>query len=328
MIPEHQSSPTRSADSCSALARSAGEPLAGTAPVAAAWVVIEQPGSWGAKALQDAALPDGIGPAIASAAAAAGVGVLLARHPERTLRAGRIQAHRVWVADVRPGSQRLATGSVGSVAEVADWDFAAIVDGALPTGQGPMQGEPVGLGPSPAPLLLVCTQGGRDACCAVIGRSLLIELTQGLQPDRRVQVWEASHIGGHRFAPTVLALPTGAVYGRLDATAAGEVLEATARLQVRTGGLRGCTALPPPAQVADIAIRERTGEIEVAALHAEAVYQDAGTASVLVAHRDKRTWLVRLRQEPLAVPRPQSCGGRPEPGLAWAVSSIEEGDYA
>ena len=30
------------------------------------------------------------------------------------------------------------------------------------------------------------------------------------------EVWECTHLGGHRFAPTALVLPTGYSYGRLD----------------------------------------------------------------------------------------------------------------
>jgi hypothetical protein len=36
---------------CSALSRLLDEPLAGTAPVAKSWIMLEQPGPWGRKAL-------------------------------------------------------------------------------------------------------------------------------------------------------------------------------------------------------------------------------------------------------------------------------------
>lgn len=60
-------------------------------------------------------------------------------------------------------------------------------------------------------LYLVCTHGKRDACCAQFGRGVADSLS-----DRHpVETWEASHLGGHRFAANVLVLPDGLLYGRV-----------------------------------------------------------------------------------------------------------------
>ena len=61
-----------------------------------------------------------------------------------------------------------------------------------------------------APLVLVCTHGRRDRCCAVKGRPLVNELEK-LYPFNRGSdvVWETSHIKGHRFAATLLLMPWG-----------------------------------------------------------------------------------------------------------------------
>jgi len=64
-------------------------------------------------------------------------------------------------------------------------------------------GQPVG------EKLLVCTHGSRDSCCGSLGP----RLAQLLRPHH--EVWEVSHIGGHRFAPTFWHLPSWRVYGRL-----------------------------------------------------------------------------------------------------------------
>ncbi|MFF9667034.1 sucrase ferredoxin, partial [Streptomyces althioticus] len=42
------------------------------------------------------------------------------------------------------------------------------------------------------------------------------------------EVWEVTHLGGHRFAPTMLVLPYGYAYGRLTPESAKDVLAATA----------------------------------------------------------------------------------------------------
>ncbi len=46
---------------CSAFSVRLGEPLAGTAPVTTAWLAIEQPGPWGARALTQSHLDAELG---------------------------------------------------------------------------------------------------------------------------------------------------------------------------------------------------------------------------------------------------------------------------
>ena len=48
----------------------------------------------------------------------------------------------------------------------------------------------------PAPLLLVCTHGRRDACCAQFGRPTAMALARRYG----TAVWETTHVGGDRFA--------------------------------------------------------------------------------------------------------------------------------
>ena len=68
-----------------------------------------------------------------------------------------------------------------------------------------------------------------------------------VRPDR---VWQASHLGGCRFAPTVLVLPLGLMYGRVPASAADELVAATEAGQLAEGMLRGRIGVPPAAQAA------------------------------------------------------------------------------
>ncbi|MBU6245677.1 MAG: hypothetical protein KGP12_10740 [Actinomycetales bacterium] len=298
---------------CSTRSRQVGEPLAGTAPRADAWVVLEQPGPWGARALRDADLPAGLGAILADAAASTRVGILLARHPSRPARQADGRRH-AWVADVRPGSERLHHGLLDDISSVADWDFAGLATGDLPTLDGP----------SADPLLLACTQGGRDACCATIGRPLLAAVHEHLGVQQHL-AWEASHIGGHRFAPTLLVLPTGAVYGRLDPAAAVSALRACADGRITGDGLRGRTGLSPQEQVAEIAVRAHLGgESALADFEVrESPAPDGTDAEVTARHADGRFWTVRLRHERLDALRPESCGGDPRPVHAWQVAALD-----
>ena len=64
--------------------------------------------------------------------------------------------------------------------------------------------------------MLVCTHTQVDLACGRFGTPLYRQLrkTYG-QPNQSLRVWQSSHFGGHRFAPTLIDLPTGQVWGHL-----------------------------------------------------------------------------------------------------------------
>jgi hypothetical protein len=147
------------------------------------------------------------------------------------------------------------------------------------------------------PVLLVCTHSSRDACCAIEGRRLLTSLR-----DSGVAAWETSHLGGHRFAPTALLLPDGAVYGRLTVDAARAVV---IRGEVDPEHLRGLSRLRPTEQAAEIAVRREIGDRRRGILAAA----DGPDGRVTVTHRDGRSWRVDVAQGEGLRERPESCGG-------------------
>ena len=113
---------------------------------------------------------------------------------------------------------------------------------------GPRPGHrPVGSDEDAEPMVLVCTHGTRDACCAVRGRPIVATLARAL-PD---EVWECTHLGGHRFAGTLLSLPDGACFGRLDPDTAVDVVTGAPRRAAPTPRhLRGTTRWEPAVQAA------------------------------------------------------------------------------
>jgi len=72
--------------------------------------------------------------------------------------------------------------------------------------------------------VLVCTHGGRDACCGKFGYSVYNFLRSRHAAPGGLRVWRTSHIGGHRFAPTLLELPEGRYWGHLELGAAGDLV--------------------------------------------------------------------------------------------------------
>ena len=65
------------------------------------------------------------------------------------------------------------------------------------------------------------------------------------------RICEISHLGGHRYAGTMVVLPTGYLYGTLDPDGAAEVVENAMVGLVHPGGLRGRAGQPPAAQAAE-----------------------------------------------------------------------------
>jgi hypothetical protein len=173
-------------------------------------------------------------------------------------------------------------------------------------------------------VLLVCTNGRRDVCCAVRGRPVALDAAEA-RPGR---VWEASHTGGHRFAPTGVLLPHGVALARLDAELAVEVLDEAARDRLPAATLgpdhdRGRSALEPPAQAAESHIRALLGELSLTAF--DTVAAEPGPDAephCVVSHRDGRTWRVRLRRG-TGTALPESCGKTAVAVTTWLPEVVE-----
>ncbi|MFB9903422.1 sucrase ferredoxin [Allokutzneria oryzae] len=283
---------------CAALAAALAEPLAGTAPVAPAWLCLEQPGPWGNDALADSHLDSGTGAELNRRMKGTGVRVVLIRRPGRHPDLHRPRPRRVYLASTRPGASWLARNTVDDAKQLLDLDFTALAHGDR-QGFGTLTADP---------LLLVCTNGKRDRCCALLGRPIAAELAA----QHGEAVWESTHTGGHRFAPAVVALPTGYVHGRLDGQQTRRLLTATAAGEILAEGCRGRATWTRAGQAAELAVRELTGDRDANSL---AVQGDealpSGEHMVTVAHNDGRLWRVRVVEEIQRPPRANSCGKAP-----------------
>lgn len=98
----------------------------------------------------------------------------------------------------------------------------------LPQRLAKLAGQTAFLGSRLAPkALFVCIHGKRDACCAKFGYRLYRDLSDAAHSTSRdLQVFGSSHLGGDRFAPTLIALPSGHMYGHLDSQDVNPLLEA------------------------------------------------------------------------------------------------------
>ncbi|WP_399890121.1 sucrase ferredoxin [Streptomyces sp. BBFR51] len=285
---------------CSTVSRDLDEPVSGTAPVARTWLLLEQPGPWGAKALTSSHLEPALGRALEAAAKGTGVRVALIRRPGRHADRGTPAERRVYAAHTVPGRVWLHGTTIGDPRRLLDLDFAALGRGDRHTFDSVLDGGPH-LGD---PLALVCTNGKRDRCCALLGRPLAAELAAGGADG----VWEVTHLGGHRFSPTVLVLPHGYVYGRVRSHTVEEILHGAREGRIVVEGCRGHSAWERPGQAAELAVRSAAGEDAAEALSVVRTDGAAPRWEVTLAHRDGRHWRVTVVQSASAPPRPESCG--------------------
>ncbi|MEU6576334.1 sucrase ferredoxin [Streptomyces sp. NPDC046805] len=285
---------------CATVSRSLDEPLAGTAATATTWLLLEQPGPWGAKALTSSHLDRSLGRDLDAATAGTGVRIALIRRPGRHADPGTPAVRQVYVAHTVPGKVWLRGATTRDPRQLLDLDFAALGAGDHRSFDAAFDAEPH----TGAPLALVCTNGKRDRCCALLGRPLAAELsTSGVRG-----VWEVTHLGGHRFAPTVLVLPYGYAYGRAEAHTVKEVLHGVQEGRVVVEGNRGNSAWEKPGQAAELAVRSAVDEYTAGALNVVRTDGCAPRWEVTVAHVDGRRWRVTVGQGAALPPRPESCG--------------------
>ncbi|HEX5511689.1 MAG TPA: sucrase ferredoxin [Actinomycetales bacterium] len=250
-------------DACSVASLDLHEPLAGTASTTGGYLLLEHGGPWGRKAMEEAAFPDpggvpsDLGRWLAGASKSAGLTPLLVRRHGGT---PGLPARPVVMLVALGGSAGNAPqGSVGlrgfgawtqvdDVETIRHWDVDTLA-AQLRAGRVPHDWSAL------ATQYLVCTHGRRDVCCAELGRPVASVL-DGLALR---QVWEVSHLGGHRLAPNVLVVPDGVVYGRVDPDDALELVAAHAEHRVVPRLMRGHAVLPAALQVSEVALRQATG---------------------------------------------------------------------
>ncbi len=92
--------------------------------------------------------------------------------------------------------------------------------------------------------------------------------------------WECSHLGGHRFAATMMLLPTGDMFGWLGQESVIEAVQRFDAGQVMLSHYRGRAGQSFPVQAALHAVAVRLGEFRRGALRASSVRRlpAAGTA--------------------------------------------------
>jgi hypothetical protein len=321
--------PTLDPEACSVRWDRAGASAYGTAAVAGFFVALEQPGPWGRNALRESHLGARLGEELETRCQERGGRFVLLRRPGSHPDTGGPVTVLVAHAGAGDADAWLLQAVLDAPSRLLDLDWEALERGDRAAVAGSLPGAS-----EAPPALLVCTNGRRDVCCATRGRPVAAAAAD-VAPNR---VWESSHTGGHRFAPTGVLLPWGQTYARLDDGLAAAILEESRYGRTPAAALgplhdRGRSALPPAAQCAEAAMRSRLGEVDLGALSSavqDEPVAEGGTqhvidvVDVVVRHRDGRAWVVGVSRRSSGDARPESCGKAPVPVFEYHTTAVVE----
>lgn len=258
---------------CSDRSLERDDPLAGTAGYGERWFLVEIDGAWGEHAFFQSRLDPELGHALVRRIEGARMRPLAIRRTGRRADERREQKHWRWaIVDARAGSESVRWGSVDDPADL----LRVPLDGST----GVESSEPV---------ICVCTHARHDQCCAVKGRPVVTALARQFPQ----QTWECSHLGGDRFAATMILFPEGLLYGRMTAGEAHLAVESRARGEVEPQWLRGRTSVSNVVQAAQAFARDATGERRIAAF-APLSESNVGDDWVVDLDRDGAVITVRI----------------------------------
>lgn len=235
-------------DFCSQLSLDNDSPLYGTAANAKVWIMLEYSGRWAARALGDNDLPGAVNDWLSTQAGAIPESRVVfikqdSYQPQDTLYIARADADRQALYRIR----------FESFEELIAIDVAGVLAGEV-------SAEIV-----TDPIVLVCTNGKRDQCCAKFG----LPTYQALAQKMGRNVWQVTHIGGHRYAPTLAVFPAGIYYGHIFAEQTDALVEAVTDHQVLLPHYRGRIFQSGPINAADYWLRKETGTLAESGLTVE-----------------------------------------------------------
>lgn len=249
------------------VSRAVQEPLYGTAREnTAVFFLLEYNGSYTAEVWRDAEIPPAVKQRLTSYPASH---ALLIRQPLRAAESdGKLT---LLVACCAQQPAQVYRVELNAYEDLLALDLDAIVRGEL-------------LAPETGHFYMVCTNGRRDVCCSRYGFALYTALVEIAGEN----VWQISHIGGHRFAGTMYCFPHGLCYGYLDASDAPEIVRATEAGEVLLSKYRGRSTDLEPVQAADYFLRQELRLHTLSALTVERVTQQGEYWDVTLTAQDVR----------------------------------------
>ena len=277
------------------------DPLAGTGGRGDRWFLVEIDGAWGRHAFLQSRIDPDVAAKLVRRIEAAGMRPLAIRRTGKRADERRRQSWWRWaIVDSRPGTESIKWDVVRDPADLLD----VPLDGSAGVH-------------SSDPIICVCTHARHDQCCAVKGRPAVSSLARAYP----AQTWECSHLGGDRFAATMILFPHGLYYGRVPAEEAPAIAAKYWEGEVDPRYFRGRSSLTNAAQAAEAYVREATSDLGVRSFVVDSEEQtDAGWTVVLDRGADR--FIVRMA-ETASEPMLSTCGATtPARVREFALDSI------
>ncbi len=230
---------------CAQQSLDVGEPLFGTAISGVErWLLLEHDGQWDRDALASEGLPT---------AARAHLDAFLRAHPDTRFQLIRDerseQTRRLFAVQSSEGRYFTRRFDLATLEDLERLDLASLFGEAPPAHTE-----------DHTPIVLVCTHGRRDPCCARFGVPVYRELAKDCGRDGSPQIFQTTHVGGHRFAANIVLLPHGYHFGRLDVAAARRVVRGYSQGRLTDlDRLRGRSCYPAEVQAAEFWLRQGAG---------------------------------------------------------------------
>jgi hypothetical protein len=235
---------------CSLRSLDLDEPLFATATETQVYFLLEYNQAWGAKAFEEGDLPEAV-KAHLKLALKQIPGARLLMIKNRSSRSTNVV--HFFAAQLSDREPSLYAFQLQDYTDLLDLDLPTLVSSS----------ERYSAYRRQEPLCLVCTNGRRDPCCAAHGTAIFRSLSR----SPGINLWQTSHVGGHRFAANLVYLPYGLFFGRLDLLSAERVTAALQRGELVLDHFRGRACYAKPVQAAEYYLRRQTGLSDVDAFH-------------------------------------------------------------
>ena len=256
---------------CADVSRAHAEPLAATASRVDHWILVEYRHLWSRDPVAASGLPEEAKRHLrAQLRALPNARLLFVRRPGRH----QPDSFSVFFGRSLERDRRFFRAEIESYGDLPRLDFTAALAGQ-PTAPAV---------PLAHPLLVVCTHGKRDRCCAKYGRPLYDEVAAEAEAG---WVWQSTHVGGDRFAGNLVCLPEGLFFGRVERPDVWGLLDEYLAGRIDLPRYRGRSCYGFAIQAAERHVREASGRAGVDDLRLEAAERTADDA-----------WRVRFRVEP------------------------------
>lgn len=243
---------------CSEVSSESGEPLGATASRIDNWILVEYRGVWSPDPIAGSAFSDAVKAHLrAQLAARPRSRLLFIRRPERRREPGLV----CFFGSTPERGAQFFRFDLESPEDLLQVDFSG----------GTWVEDP---------LFMVCTHGKRDRCCARYGRPLYDALRDQVAEE---SLWQATHVGGDRFAGNLVVFPHGLYFGRVGRAEAWPLVDELLAGRIYLDCYRGRCCYSFPVQAAEEAVRRETGLTGI---------DDVALASVAGVHDD--AWRVEL----------------------------------